>query len=126
MVRVVVVGGGVNGVGSALAILHRLPECDLTIITQDLTPNTTGDGAAGFWGPYLSFGTPPAKIIQWSQETWKLFSKWYKSDQPMGVSLVYGESICRDPLPLEPWRHLPLAYRQLNYHEYTKHGPEYR
>ncbi|XP_069942847.1 D-aspartate oxidase isoform X3 [Cherax quadricarinatus] len=63
VVRVVVVGGGVSGVGSALAILQRLPSCNLTIIAEHFTPNTTGDGAAGFWEPHLTTGTPQEKIM---------------------------------------------------------------
>ncbi|KAG0730182.1 D-amino-acid oxidase [Chionoecetes opilio] len=41
MVRVVVVGAGVNGVGSALALQRLHPECQITIIAKDFTPNTT-------------------------------------------------------------------------------------
>ncbi|MPC09374.1 D-amino-acid oxidase [Portunus trituberculatus] len=42
MVRVVVVGGGVNGVGSALAIQRRHPQCQVTVVAKSFTPHTTG------------------------------------------------------------------------------------
>ncbi|XP_045621013.2 D-aspartate oxidase isoform X1 [Procambarus clarkii] len=126
VVRVVVVGGGVSGVGSALALLQRLPQCSLTIIAEHFTPTTTGDGAAGHWEPYMSPGTSEEKIIQWSRETWELFRGWWESGRQMGVSLAYGEIISRDHMQENPWRHVPLAYRTLTDAECTKYGPQYR
>lgn len=125
MVRVVVVGGGVNGVGTALALLQEVPQCQVSIISENYTPDTTGDGAAGLWGPYLIKGTPEHKILSWGQETWNLFRDWWKSGQNWGVSLVPGTVISREYLPPEPWRHIPLAYKTLTQEEYTKYGPEY-
>lgn len=126
VVRVVVVGGGVSGVGSALAILQRLPSCNLTIIAEHFTPNTTGDGAAGFWEPHLTTGTPQEKIIQWCQETWELFCSWWQYKQQMGVSFVYGETISQDPVPEKSWQHVPFAFHSLSHSECVKFGPQYQ
>ena len=56
--KVVVLGAGVNGVGSALAVQRAVPRASVTIVTADVTPNTTGDGAAGIWGPHYVNGDP--------------------------------------------------------------------
>ena len=48
---VVVLGGGVVGVSSALALQDALPEAEVTLVAAELTPHTTGDGSAGVWGP---------------------------------------------------------------------------
>ena len=40
--RVCVVGGGVIGISSACAILKQLPNVQLTIISEQFTPDTTG------------------------------------------------------------------------------------
>ncbi|XP_064084998.1 D-aspartate oxidase-like isoform X2 [Macrobrachium nipponense] len=69
VLRIVVVGGGVNGIGTALALKQILPNCQLTVVSKDFTPDTTGDGAAGMWGPYLVEGTPDDKIISGYQFT---------------------------------------------------------
>ncbi|XP_063609544.1 D-amino-acid oxidase-like [Penaeus indicus] len=125
MVRVTVVGGGVNAIGSALALLQRAPECQVTVISKDFSPNTTGDGAAGFWGPYLNPNTPEENILRWSQETWDLFLGWVKAGQQKGVSLVSGACVGRSELPLEFWHKIPIGYRTLTQEECTSYGPDY-
>ena len=58
--KVVIVGGGIIGLSTGLYLLrHPLPDLklDVTIVTEKLTPDTTADGAAGIWGPYLLKGT---------------------------------------------------------------------
>ena len=55
---VAVIGAGVVGVSSALAIQEALPRVEVTIIAAELTPDTTGDGSAGVWGPRSIDGAP--------------------------------------------------------------------
>lgn len=67
MLNIAVIGAGVNGVASAIKILeHYLKEgksaIRVTIISEEFTPKTTGDGSAGLWGPYLLGGTPQSKV----------------------------------------------------------------
>jgi len=45
MSRVLVLGSGVIGLSCALRILEENPLCDLTILSKDVSPNTTSDGA---------------------------------------------------------------------------------
>ncbi|KAK7071916.1 hypothetical protein SK128_001262 [Halocaridina rubra] len=126
MVHVVVVGGGVNGVGSALALLQKAPKCHVTIVSDEFSPYTTGDGAGGLWGPYLLQGTPEEKILSWGQETWNLFRDWWKSEKNYGVSLVSGTVICQENEPTQPWYQIPLAYTTLTQDQLVKYGPEYK
>lgn len=67
MMKVAVIGAGVNGVASALKILEYYQEenklnVQVSIISEEFTPNTTGDGSAGLWGPFLLSGTEKSKI----------------------------------------------------------------
>ncbi|CAL4100170.1 unnamed protein product [Meganyctiphanes norvegica] len=127
MVNVTVIGGGVNGVGTALALLQKVPHCKLTLISDQLSPYTTGDGAAGFWGPHLSEGTPEEKILSWSSAGWELFKSWHNNKPEMGVSKVPGVTLSRDEeLTLEPWRHIPDDYTVLNQDQLRTYGPDYR
>jgi len=67
MLKVAVIGAGVNGVSSAIKILEHYQNekkinVQVTIISDEFTPNTTGDGSAGLWGPFLLDGTDEAKV----------------------------------------------------------------
>jgi len=67
MSNIAVIGAGVNGVSSAIKILeHYKTEAKtpirVTILSEDFSPNTTGDGSAGLWGPYLLGGTSQSKV----------------------------------------------------------------
>ena len=62
MVKVAVVGAGIIGLSSAISIQNRIPGIDITLISDKFSPNTTGDGAAGLWTPYLLANTDPELI----------------------------------------------------------------
>lgn len=67
MPNVAVIGAGVNGVASAIKILEHYQQeqrenVQVTIISDEFTPNTTGDGSAGLWGPFLLGGTCERKV----------------------------------------------------------------
>ncbi|XP_053962432.1 D-aspartate oxidase [Anastrepha ludens] len=70
--RVAVIGGGVSGISSAIQILEHLKSAgspvEVTVISEAFSPNTTGDGSAGLWGPYLLGGTPTARVHGWSKQ----------------------------------------------------------
>lgn len=70
MYNVAVIGCGVIGLTSALEIQKVFgSSVKITIYTKDLSPNTTGDVAAGLIEPYLMENTPQDKIAQWSKAT---------------------------------------------------------
>ena len=51
--KVCILGAGVIGLSTALNIKQQRPDIEVAIYTETTTPNTTGDGAAGLWMPYL-------------------------------------------------------------------------
>jgi D-amino-acid oxidase len=65
MKRVIVIGAGVNGLSSAVKIAEHFYRSNLhvTLVSEDVSPNTTGDISAGLWGPYLIGNTPEDKIV---------------------------------------------------------------
>lgn len=77
--RVTVIGGGVIGLTSAVALKTVWPEYEVTIFADDFTPNTTGDGSAGLWGPFLLGDTPEKDIVKWSGITHRWFENLWKS-----------------------------------------------
>ena len=60
--KICVVGAGVIGLSSAIQILEKYPNVDLTVVAEKFSPNTTSDGSAGYWEPYLVGDTSAEKI----------------------------------------------------------------
>ena len=56
--RVCVVGAGVIGLSTAYRLQDASLDVDVTIVSEEFSPNTTGDGSAGFWRPFLLSGVP--------------------------------------------------------------------
>ena len=65
----IVIGAGINGLTCALRLLED--GWKVTVVAKSFSPNTTSDGAAGFWFPY--FAEPLDKIVRWASTTLK---KW--------------------------------------------------
>ena len=59
--KIVIVGGGIVGISTALYLKRRDRSADVTIVSDKITPETTADGAAGIWGIYLLKNTPIEK-----------------------------------------------------------------
>ncbi|XP_028895278.2 D-aspartate oxidase [Zeugodacus cucurbitae] len=92
--RIAVIGGGVSGISSAVQILEYLKStgspADVTVLSEALTPNTTGDGSAGLWAPYLLSGTPKARVHRWSKQMYDFLKQiWLSEDAgEAGVCLL--------------------------------------
>ena len=54
--RVCVIGAGVVGLSSAVRIQEELPHCDVTLLADRFSPDTTSDGSGGFWLLHLVGG----------------------------------------------------------------------
>lgn len=54
MYNIAIIGGGVIGLTTAIAIQDKFKFLSkITIYTETRSPYTTGDVSAGLWGPYL-------------------------------------------------------------------------
>lgn len=66
MRRIGIIGGGVNGLSAAVKIAEYFYDnagVQIVLISDEMSPHTTGDGSAGLWGPYLCGQTPDDKIM---------------------------------------------------------------
>lgn len=65
MKKIIVIGAGVNGLSSAVKIAeyYYRQNVQVTLVSEDISPNTTGDVSAGLWGPYLIGTSPEEKIV---------------------------------------------------------------
>ena len=60
--KVCVIGAGIIGLPTAVHIIEGIPDVEVTIISDKFSPETTGDGAAGWWEPYLPGDNPPERM----------------------------------------------------------------
>ncbi|KYQ57086.1 D-aspartate oxidase [Trachymyrmex zeteki] len=88
--RVAVVGAGVIGVTSAFAVKSAFPNYDVKIFADAFSPDTTGDGSAGLWTPFLLGDTPVEDITRWAGNTYQWFEQLWKAglSSKTGVSLL--------------------------------------
>lgn len=58
MKKVVVIGAGVNGLSAAVKVAeyYQRDNISITLVSEEISPNTTGDGSAGLWGPVKILG----------------------------------------------------------------------
>lgn len=64
MYKIAVVGAGVIGLTTAVTVQEKLGSAAaVTIFTENVSPNTTGDVSAGLWTPYLMQDTNPEDIV---------------------------------------------------------------
>ncbi|EEZ98651.1 D-aspartate oxidase [Tribolium castaneum] len=90
MLSVAVIGAGVIGLPTALAIQEELgPKAEVIIFTDKLSPHTTGDVSAGLWSPYLLQNTPVQQLTKWSKATQDYILKLWKNGdaKTTGISL---------------------------------------
>ncbi|XP_049764932.1 D-aspartate oxidase [Schistocerca cancellata] len=130
--RIAVVGAGVVGVTTAVRAQRRLAGAAVTLLSEQVTPHTTGDGSAGLWEPYLLADTPPALVQRWAVETYRhLLSLWRRPEAPeLGVSLV--PLVCvgqQPPGPPPAWAPHVLGFTSLDHRQLdalsAEHGRRY-
>lgn len=109
-----VLGAGVIGLSSAVRIQDEFPRCDVTLLADRFSPDTTSDGSGGFWLPHLVGGTNQDSISKWSASTLDYMISLTKSPlaNQIGVHLVSGYSFFSEPQCPE-WRKLVLGYREM-------------
>lgn len=61
--KICVIGAGIIGLGNASLIAETFDDIDILLIAEHISPNTTGDGSAGLWSPYILASTPEQKIL---------------------------------------------------------------
>lgn len=96
--HVVVIGGGVVGLSSAIRLLEAGHTLELW--ARELTPHTTSDVAAAVWYPYRA--SPPERTLGWGQRTYEVLE--LLAGQPgTGVLLAQGRGLLRSRLEEDPW-----------------------
>ncbi|XP_039218610.1 D-amino-acid oxidase [Crotalus tigris] len=120
--RVAVIGAGVIGLSTALCIHDRWHSADrplqVEIYADEFSPGTTSDGAAGLWQPYLYDKGNPQETI-WNKETFDYLLQHVNSPEAkeMGLFLLSGYNLFRQPVAEPSWKHIVLGFRTLSQKE---------
>ncbi|KOX69757.1 D-aspartate oxidase [Melipona quadrifasciata] len=127
--RVTVVGAGVIGMTSALAVKTNFPQFEVHVISDKFSPDTTADGSAGLWSPYLLGNTPCDKILQWGGITHRWLEKFWKAGlaPEIGLSLIPVYRVTSDPngFPdVSTWTETVYGARKLSSSELEKLNAE--
>ncbi|GLH01698.1 D-aspartate oxidase [Gryllus bimaculatus] len=128
MATVAVIGAGVLGLTTAVALQRRMPWVSVTLITERLSPETTGDGSAGFWEPYLLGDTPSDNVLRWSKRSYDIFCELWKSPLAgdAGVSLVPVIYVSEDSnQSLPDWRQVVLGFKEMNKTEISQFSSQF-
>lgn len=129
MYNIAVIGCGVIGLTSALAIQKRLgPSVKVTIFTEALSPNTTGDVAAGLWLPYLIQDTPKEDISKWAQSTKNYIMQLWKNGEAnkAGISLQLITKISSaENYETPAWVNAALGYAELTKQQIDYYSRKY-
>ncbi|XP_076761272.1 D-aspartate oxidase-like [Xylocopa sonorina] len=122
--RVAVVGAGVIGVTSALAVKNAFPQFEVHVIADKFSPDTTGDGSAGLWSPYLLENTPSDKISEWGGITHRWLETLWKAGlaSEIGLSLtpIYRVTHDLDGYHTPNWTKLVYGAHRLSPDELEK------
>ncbi|XP_063627323.1 D-amino-acid oxidase [Cydia splendana] len=93
MVKVSVIGAGINGIACALRIKETYPNFEVVVLSEEFSPDTTGDGSGGLWYPYCCGNTPGYLLGKWGGETYKfLHSCWLEGGYNVTIGPVYSLS----------------------------------
>ena len=107
--QIAVVGAGIIGCSVAAHISDVLRDrAVVSMISEEFTPNTTGDAASGLLIPFdvgkeKTSGLPPT-MHRWIVETAERMNVVYQSKGPeAGVALVHGYFATNTEFPDDPW-----------------------
>jgi len=123
--KVVVVGGGVMGLTTALLIKEKLKGVQVEVISKSFSPDTTSDVAAGIF----SWGLKGAASECWANSSWIWFQRLLKEAKPdkTGVSKLpafFFSSHDPDQVENRTMKKLCTVYRSCTEKELNLAKPE--
>ncbi|XP_037027923.1 D-aspartate oxidase [Bradysia coprophila] len=129
--KVAIVGAGVVGLSCAVKIAESVADrrnVDVCVFSDKFSPNTTGDGSAGLWGPYLICDTASDKINKWSDETHQFFHELWKSGKAaeLGISLIPVTRLIIDGDGFNPcWSRVVFGFTPVSYEQLDQYSREH-
>lgn len=126
--RVCVIGAGIIGLSTAYRLKEAVPDVDITIVAEEFSPNTTGDGSAGFWRPFLLTGMSDELVWKWGKETFDHLHALSCSAEG-GVLQIFqatGYDLYKQFIPEAFWKDIVFGYRSMSSAELQQFPGGYR
>lgn len=117
-IKIAVVGAGVIGVTTAYKLVNDSNNAEITLISEEFSPNTTGDGSAGFLMPYALGKTSSSSLFRWCKETLDFIQEFSLSEKAgeLGIGLLSVYYLSEK----EKFEHFNFSDVFLNYRELTE------
>ncbi|XP_071835652.1 D-aspartate oxidase-like [Apostichopus japonicus] len=125
--RICVIGAGVIGLATAVQILDKYgSHVHVTVMSEKFSPNTTSDGSAGFWEPYLVGDTPKESINKWSKSTYDYLNRIIMSEDAdeAGVETVHAYNFFPRYTDDPSWKHVTFGFRHATRPELDVYAPQ--
>ncbi|XP_055636675.1 D-aspartate oxidase-like [Toxorhynchites rutilus septentrionalis] len=127
--KFVILGAGINGLTCAFRLSEKYPRAGFEIISENFTPNTTSDVAAGLWEPYLLGSTPMELVRKWSRETYNYFHGMWRTGyaNECGICLVPWIGLCLEGSEMEDvfWKDFVFGFREISGQRLQRMGKEH-
>ncbi|XP_015920783.1 D-aspartate oxidase [Parasteatoda tepidariorum] len=126
--KVAVIGAGIVGSSSALIAIEKVPNIEVTLISETFSPFTTGDGSAGLWKPYLLGNVAPERLRFWLTKTFNFLQDIFMSENASecGVGLLPCYEISTTPLETPTFKDIFLDWRPMNLKEMALFPSRYK
>ncbi|KAK6752716.1 hypothetical protein RB195_003871 [Necator americanus] len=93
--KLCVVGAGIIGMSTAVALQQYIPEAEVTIVAAEFSPNLTSDVAAGLIEPYLCRENDE-RVIRWCRVTMRHIREYMKEVPNGGAQEMSGYRFSQD------------------------------
>ncbi|XP_058453239.1 D-aspartate oxidase-like [Malaya genurostris] len=127
--KFIVLGAGINGLSCAFRLSSRYPGSNIEILSEQFSPSTTSDVAAGLWEPYLLGETSKDLVRKWSRETYEYFHGLWKAGyaNEAGISLLPYVALVSKGHELDDffWKDYVYGFRELSQFELHQLGAEH-
>ncbi|XP_043279126.1 D-aspartate oxidase isoform X2 [Venturia canescens] len=127
--NIAVIGAGVIGVSSAVAVQKAFPKSRVSIFADVFTPDTTGDGSAGLWGPFIIGDTPVTEFTRYGGATHRWLEHFWKRGlaQEIGLSLIPVIRVRRgEGFAMPEWKSEVYGAAELSQEELKKLSDEHK
>ena len=128
--KIGVIGAGIIGTSSALALIQSVPNAEVTLISENFTPNTTSDGSGGLIYPYLAGTTSSKKLSEWMLETMQLLQRYFLSPnaEKLGIGLLSVFDLFEDNESHEKsdYNEDFISYRKMSDNELRMFGDKWK
>ncbi|KAK5640368.1 hypothetical protein RI129_011179 [Pyrocoelia pectoralis] len=90
MFNVAIIGGGIIGLSTATVLQdHLKSSVQITVFTEKVSPNTTGDVSAGLWTHFLVDDEDLEKIRRWGKQTHDRFFDLWRSGYANDTGIIF-------------------------------------